>query len=87
MRRLAVVAVAALVLGGLTACPAEPASSGASGTVVGRERGESRHGKDLFWVTVDADGGPKDKGRVSREVYHSCTVGKRWPACKKEAKR
>lgn len=86
MRRAAVVLVAALALGTMAGCRTEPSSSGASGTVVDRDKVRN-YGKSVrryhYTVTVKEDGGKRDTGRVSRDVYDRCQVGDRWPECKR----
>lgn len=74
---------AVFLVGALAGCPAEPSSSGASGTVVHRESHEYRNRPGRYYeVTVKERGGHRDTGRVSKQVYSRCTVGKSWPACK-----
>ncbi len=74
--------LAAAVL--LTGCEAGPSSSGASGTVTKRWTEEARNSNlTIYYITVKEDSGKKDAGRVSKSTYRKCTVGERWPACKK----
>ncbi|MEV6598877.1 hypothetical protein AB0M36_18750 [Actinoplanes sp. NPDC051346] len=81
-----VAAAALLVLPALTACRAEPGSSGAAGVVIDHNRWKCsvrnadkcrRHS-----VTIRETSGKTDKGWVSREVYDACQIGATWPACK-----
>ena len=88
--RFVAAALAAIALVPLAGCRTEPSSSGAHGTVVGQDKGKRyistpKPGRWERWyeVTVREDGGKRDTGSVSAKVYESCTVGKRWPDCKK----
>jgi hypothetical protein len=89
-RALTALLIGSAVTVSLAGCPSEPASSGASGTVVARNAWKCGWDGEVcrrHSVTVKEDGGKADKGRVSRDVYRSCHVGDRWPDCKKEAKK
>jgi len=87
IRRVVAASLAAtLTASALTGCDAQPSSSGASGTVVERERHKASSKswrKYNYTLTVHEDGGKRDEGRVSRQTYEQCQVGDRWPDCKK----
>jgi len=77
-------AALALVLPLLAGCPAEPASSGASGVVVKRWTEKARNSRMTpHYITVKEDGGKRSTGRVSAATYKKCHLRDRWPDCKK----
>lgn len=80
MKKTTVSIVASLMLASaLVGCgnttPAEPEDKGVdTGVVVSRARKS---------VTVLEDDGEKDTHRVTKSVSRRCSVGERWPDCKK----
>jgi hypothetical protein len=86
-KRVSTTLLAVLVLPLLAGCPAEPQSSGAAGVVTSRWTEQARNSPmTIRYLTVDADHGPEDTGRVSEKVYTACKVGNRWPDCKRAAR-
>jgi len=69
----------ALVLAGLVLALAGCVNPKNPGEVVDRERG-TRYEKDR--ICVRYDGGGTECGGVSEDIYDSCPVGSRWPACR-----
>lgn len=83
MRRAVCLVGAVAMATAMAGCPAEPSSSGATGTVVDHASHEYRNRPGRYYeITVKEQGGHRDTGRVSKQTYTRCPIGAPWPACK-----